>query len=235
MARPQKEGVDYFPINCQFNDKVKLIQAEFGLIGIGCLIKLWQKIYSEKGYYTEWNDDVALVFAQDCKSSANVVKEVVSACLRRGLFDRQMYDQYKILTSAGVQERYAEATERRTSQKIDGRYLLIAIPKNWYDENINAIYVDNNSEKEFDNSQSKVNESKVNESKSNNINLSTTTTDARAIPSDLEIVAYFEENLPDDIAGVEALRWKKMNETKYGWACLPEWKSAADRWIDRIK
>lgn len=33
MSRPQKEGIDYFSLDCQFNDNVKLIQAEFGPVG----------------------------------------------------------------------------------------------------------------------------------------------------------------------------------------------------------
>ena len=162
MARPQKEGIDYFPVDCQFNDDVKLIQAEFGLIGLGILIRIWQKIYGGKGFYTDWNNDVMLMFASECGVGVNVVKEVVFACFRRGLFDRQMYDQYQILTSEGIQERYAEATERRSSQKIDGRYLLIVMPKNWVNVNNNSINADNNSENADDNPQSKVNKSKVN-------------------------------------------------------------------------
>ena len=229
MARPQKEGIDYFPIDCQFNDKVKLIQAEFGLIGIGCLLKLWQKIYSEKGYYTEWDDDVALVFAQDCKAGANVVKEVVSACLRRGLFDRQMYDQYKILTSEGIQERYAEATDRRISQKIDGRYLLIAMPNNWVDVNNNQVNVDNNSVNGVDNTQSKLNKNKLNNTI---LNKETTTTREHSKPPfGFEIVEYFEKR---DLkhAGDQAKRFIEYNE-RLGWECLPDWKKAADAWILR--
>lgn len=227
MARPQKEGIDYFPIDCRFNDKVKLIQAEFGLIGVGCLVRLWQKIYDEKGYYTEWDDDVALVFAQDCKSSANVVKEVVSACLRRGLFDRQKYDQYKILTSEGIQERYAEATERRTSQKIDGRYLLIAMPKNWINVDNNPINADNNSENVDDNTQSKVNKNKIN-------NITTTDTCVHeGMPYGFEIVEYMERKGVQN-AGREALLFIRKNND-YGWTCLPDWKKAVDQWILRIR
>ena len=163
MARPQKEGIDYFSLDCQFNDKVKLIQAEFGPVGIGILVKLWQKIYGEKGYYTAWDNDVALVFAQDCKAGANVVKEVVSACLRRGIFNREKFEQHHILTSEGIQERYAEATERRAVQKIDGRYLLIPMPENWVCVDNNRVNVDNNAENVDNNPQSKVNKSKVKE------------------------------------------------------------------------
>ena len=31
MARPIKEGIDYFSVDCQFSDEEKLIIAEFGL------------------------------------------------------------------------------------------------------------------------------------------------------------------------------------------------------------
>lgn len=231
MSRPQKEGIDYFSLDCQFNDKVKLIQAEFGPVGIGILIKLWQKIYGEKGYYTAWDNDVALVFAQDCKAGANVVKEVVSACLRRGIFDTEKFEQYNILTSEGVQERYAEATERRTVQKIDGRYLLITMPDNWICVNNNMVNVNNNNENADDNPQSKVNNSK---SKLNYFNTTTTTARVRDdIPSDQEILEYFVSRKFDD-PETEAYKFKVYNESR-GWDCLPNWKGAANLWRVRME
>ena len=233
MARPQKEGIDYFPIDCQFSDEVKLIQAEFGLIGLGILVRLWQKIYGGKGFYTKWDDDVALVFASECGVGVSVVKEVVSACLRRGIFNRQKHDQYKVLTSEGIQERYAEATDRRTSQKIDGRYLLIATPKNWVIDDNNSINVDNNSENANDNPQSKVNKSKL-----NNIHTTTTTacasgSDKKEPPTFSEIYLYFkiEHDLQD--AADQAQIFEAYNQ-KRKWDCLPDWKSAADLWVARM-
>lgn len=241
MARPQKEGIDYFSLDCQFNDKVKLIQAEFGPVGIGILVKLWQKIYGEKGYYTAWDDDVALVFAQDCKSGANVVKEVVSACLRRGIFNREKFERHHILTSEGIQERYAEATERRTVQKINELYLLIPMPSHWVSANNNAVNVDNNPENVDDNPQSKVNKSKVNNSIYN------TTTTARAKtdqkdgernvlpPTFTEAYLYFSHDLGlKDRAADEAEKFLIYNDAK-GWKCLPDWKLNANLWAVRMK
>ena len=161
MARPSKEGLEYFSLDCRFSDSVKLIQAEFGLVGIGILIRLWQKIYGERGYYTKWDTDVALVFASECNVGANVVCEVVSACIRRGLFDKNLYDRFGILTSASIQMRFAEATSRRESQKVFADYLLIPVRKNWVSVDNNLISVDNNSKNADDNSQSKVKKSKV--------------------------------------------------------------------------
>lgn len=165
MARPQKGGLDYFSVDCHFSDSVKLIQAEFGLVGIGILIRLWQKIYGEKGYYTKWDTDVALVFSSECNVGANVVNEVVSACIRRGLFDKNKYDRFGILTSASIQEHFAGATSRRESQEVFADYLLIPARKNWVFAYNNPVYVDNNSKNDDDNPQSKVKESKVKYSK----------------------------------------------------------------------
>lgn len=234
MARPQKEGVDYFPVDCQFSDSVKFIGAEFGLIGYGCLVRMWQKIYGGKGYYTRWDDDVALMFAQENKVGVNVVKEVISACIRRGIFDRDMFDRYGILTSEGIQERYAEATERRVSQKIEGRYLLIAMPSNWVNVDNNPINVDNNLENVDENSQSKVNNNKL-----NNINTIKTFAGAPARynkkinpPNGSEVFIYFRDEHDSDSPSTETAGFMAYNQSR-GWACLPDWKAAADLWMAR--
>ena len=49
MGRQIKEGLDYFDLSCQMDDKIKLIQAEFGLKGFAVVVKLYQKIYGGHG------------------------------------------------------------------------------------------------------------------------------------------------------------------------------------------
>lgn len=153
-------GLVYFPLDCHMNDKVKLIQAEFGLVGYAVVIKLWQKIYSDKGYYTEWGRDVALLFSQENGVGGNVVQEVVRACLKRGIFDQGLFEEHGILTSDGIQRRYAEGTARRTSVKIDRRYLLITAPKNWVLGDENLKNADNCGENADGFAQSKVKKNK---------------------------------------------------------------------------
>ena len=216
MARPQKEGIDYFPLSCQFDDGVKLIQAEFGLVGLGILIRLWQKIYAGKGYYTVWDSDVALLFASENDVGGSVVHEVVSACMRRGIFDKSMYDQYGILTSEGIQERYAEATERRGSQKIDFRYLLITAPKNWVNVYNNSVNVDNNSKNVDNNPQSKVNKSKL-------ITLSNERAGAHA-PTREEVCAYCKEK-----GYAFSEKFYSYYQAKL-WRGIEDWKAKADEW-----
>ena len=120
-----KSGLDYFPLNVDLDEKFELIEAEFGLTGFAVVVKLLQRIYGGQGYYCEWTDEVALLFARKIGAGAGVVSEIVEASIRRGIFDRTLYEKYAVLTSRGIQKRYFEAVSRRKSVEVKERYLLI--------------------------------------------------------------------------------------------------------------
>ena len=108
-----KSGLDYFPLDVYLDDGFKLIEAEFGLTGFAVVVKLYQKIYGGFGYYCEWTNEVALLFSRECGVGGNVVSEILAASIKRGIFDKTLYDKYQILTSAGIQKRYFDAVSRR--------------------------------------------------------------------------------------------------------------------------
>lgn len=164
LARPIKDGVDYFPLDVSLDEKFELIEAEFGLTGFAVIVKLYQRIYS-RGYYCEWTNEVALLFSRTCGEGGNVVSEIVSAAIRRGIFDRTMYEKYQILTSAGIQQRYFEAVSRRKIVNVDSRYLLVECTPILKNVSINWINVDNNSQNADHNSQRRVKERRVDKSR----------------------------------------------------------------------
>ncbi len=129
MARPKKTGLVYFPNNTIYDTSLELIIAEFGMQGLGIINRLWQAIYLN-GYYCEWNDDAALLFSHKNGVSGKAVSEVINACFRREIFDKEKFIKYGILTSQGIQKRYFEACEKRTSIEVNEDYLLISAPKN---------------------------------------------------------------------------------------------------------
>lgn len=159
MARPNKEGLDYFTLDCCLNDKIKLIEAEFGLKGFAVVVKLYMKIYKERGYYCEWNDDVAFLFMADMGGNSCVDKklidEVVAASIRRGIFSKQLYDDFGILTSKRVQEQYFEAVSRREKVEVKKEYLLVKVSQNSVFVDRNAVNVNRNSKNESSNTQSR--------------------------------------------------------------------------------
>jgi hypothetical protein len=89
-------------------------------------VRLLCKIYRQ-GYYTDWNDDMALLFAKSAGDGCpfSFVNEVVSELLKRGFFDEALFKRFSILTSHGIQKRYFKAIERRIIIEAREDYLLI--------------------------------------------------------------------------------------------------------------
>ena len=120
-----KSGIDFFPLDVCLDKKFELIEAEFGLTGFGVIVHLLQEIYGKEGYYIEWTEEVALLFARRCGLGGSVVSEIIEASIRRGMFDKEIYDKYHCLTSRGIQKRYFEAVSRRKSLEVDYNILLV--------------------------------------------------------------------------------------------------------------
>lgn len=120
-------SIPYFPLDVHLDDKIELIEAEFGLKGFAVVVKLFQKIYGGQGYYCEWTKDVSLLFSKQTGLGYNDVSEIVSATVRRGIFDKTLFDKYSILTSRGVQKRYFEAVSRRKKVEVKREYLLFNV------------------------------------------------------------------------------------------------------------
>lgn len=120
-----KSGIASFPLEVDLNDKFKLLEAEYGSKGFAILIKLFQHIYS-KGYYATWNIDVGCLFMRErCPDMGwQFVSEVVSCAVKRGIFDKTLYEKYGILTSETIQETYFYATQRRKTVEVEKDYLL---------------------------------------------------------------------------------------------------------------
>lgn len=141
-----KSGIPYFPLECELDSKFELIEAEFGLDGFGVVVKLFQKIYGGKGYYAPWTSEVALVFARRIGLGASAVSEIVNAAVKRGVFDKNLFEKFGILTSKGIQQRYFEAVSRRKQIEVKRAYLLVEVTQICKNVDISAENVDKNGE-----------------------------------------------------------------------------------------
>ena len=125
--RLRKNDLDYFPleINVNQDSKILLLEGKFGLEGFAVLIKLYIKIYGDKGYYCEWNEVEKLLFARMLGIDADRLDEIISTCIKFKIFDKKIYEKYSILTSKGIQERFFFITSRRKKINVENSYLLI--------------------------------------------------------------------------------------------------------------
>lgn len=162
-----KSGLDFFPLDVCLDRKFELIEAEFGLTGFGVIVHLLQEIYGKEGYYIEWTEEVALLFARRIGLGGSVVSEIVDASIRRGMFDKEIYDKYHVLTSRGIQKRYFEAVSRRKSLEVDCNILLVDCAQICPNVNISSKNVNIFSKNADIQKQSRVEESRVEESRVN--------------------------------------------------------------------
>lgn len=160
-----KSGLDFFPLNVDLDNKFKLIEAEFGVTGFGVVVHLLQEIYGQEGYYIEWTEEVALLFAQKYGVGYSAVSEIVGASIRRGMFDKEIFDKYRVLTSRGIQKRYFDAVSRRKTLEVRDNILLVDIAQICKNVNIEHKNVNISSENADSGEQSKVKKSKEEKSK----------------------------------------------------------------------
>lgn len=127
-----KKGIQYFSMDVDFftDSKIQFVDARFGAKGIVITIRLLTLIYRQ-GYYITWNDDEAFLLAKSVGDNvtASLVSDVVQELVKRGFFNEELFNSFKILTSRGIQERYLEACKRRKTVEMDGRYLLYERPE----------------------------------------------------------------------------------------------------------
>ena len=161
-------GIPWFPFDVHLDDKFELIEAEYGLTGFAVVVKLLQKIYGGQGYYCEFTKDVALLFSRNIGVGYNVVSEIVSASIRRGIFDKDIYEKYGVLTSKGIQTRYFEAVNRRINIEVKKEYLLVQVDQKYKNVNILSGNVNILGENVYRNGQSKEEYSREENSIENN-------------------------------------------------------------------
>ncbi|WP_123053119.1 DUF4373 domain-containing protein [Clostridium sp. JN-1] len=201
MARPQKEGLEYFPLDVDMDqdDKVALIEAQHGLVGFGVVVKLLMKIYKH-GYFYEWTEKQQLLFSKRVNVDINSLNAIINDCVKWELFDKNAFETYNVLTSKGIQRRYIEAVGRRQKVKIYKEYLLLD------DETINVyknlVIVDINSNNEEVNAninpQSKVKESKVKKSKEEREGKKVSDDRNSLSEKSLELCKYYETLKPGE-------------------------------------
>ena len=180
MARPRKDGLDYYPMDVNFlgDIKVKKVIRSHGIQAVAVILHLLGTVYRDNGYYATYDDDLLFITADELNLEEKYVKDVVEKLLEVDFFSREQAEKNKVLTSIGIQERYRKATERRISVNINDS-LCIQKPSS------SEVNVDIST-------QSKVKESKVKESKVEDRDASDLAEASKLSKSENEVAKIFE-------------------------------------------
>jgi len=119
MARKNESGISYFPMNTDHhqNSKIKLLINDCGPVAYMVFQFMCSEGYNKDGYFFDASDeDTLTLFASDiCKIPLSTLNQIISCCIKRKLFDGEMYNRFQILTSKRMQSNYLEAVKRRTT------------------------------------------------------------------------------------------------------------------------
>lgn len=149
MARPTKQGLDYFPFDVGFfGDKnIRILKARYRSDGIAVYVKLLCDVYKE-GYYlpVECWEDYMFVIADEIGATIDKVEQVIKFLQSRAMvriFEKDELtglDVDAVITSHGIQKRYAAAMKSRRKKGVDeikrGFWLLTEDEE----KEINAFY-----------------------------------------------------------------------------------------------
>lgn len=171
MARPTKQGLNYYPLDTDFihDIKVRKIMRSNGPQSIAVLLDLLGNIYGDRGYYMQWDDDVRFLVADDVGISEVAVDELIKKAVSVDFFNKELFDKFSILTSHGIQERYLKGAKRKVGLCIQKRYdLTVSAYKNPTSSGVNANNNPNKGGVSDDSyPQKKLKETKVNKNKVN--------------------------------------------------------------------
>ncbi len=220
MARPIKNGLDYFPFDTKPDMKMNAVIRKYGATGLGCLIGLYQKIY-DNGYFIKADFDFIEDLCLELRiEDEDYLKEFIRFCVKKNIFDRGFYESDKVLTSNGIQKRFNEATKRRKCTHDVSNYLVNVCN--------NPVNVCNNPVNVNKSTQSKVKESKGKEI--------IKTKAKKSIPPTLQEVKEYCEKRSNSIdpekfiSHYDASGWMRGKTKIKDWqACVRTWEGNSNK------
>ncbi len=239
MARPTKQGIDYFPLDCTFDSKTEMYLIETGAPGLAVLVTIWQMIYSNNGYYINDDDDLRLIIKRRIDVGINEVSDCINCAVKRRVFSVEQRDTNRILTSKAIQKRYFDAARKKKGVTFDRSFALIPVDsyKNLVSVVINPVVVASNATK-VDVDVKVKEEVKVKELKdlSAKADIPKKKVKQFVAPDAQAVAEYMFSKAPDNLdhANSEAHKFVDYYESK-GWvvgkAPMKSWQAAARNWM----
>jgi hypothetical protein len=118
MARPRSEGLQYFPLDCRFDEKINALIMLHGNDGLAFIIRAWQEAYqNDMGVY----DISSIRFdigAKTLRLSTDNFREILNTCLNLQILHEIDPVGCMKYTSNGIQKRIKRVIGEREYDRI---------------------------------------------------------------------------------------------------------------------
>lgn len=123
MARPQKEGLDYFPhdVYAASDEKIETLVMLYGAKGYAFYFMHLEYIYRKESLSFQVSDaETRQIICNKLQILPEEYEKILQTALKYGCFDKEHYDETGELTSNGVKKRAEPVFEKR--KKMAERY-----------------------------------------------------------------------------------------------------------------
>ena len=109
-----KTGFIYYSVETdRYQDmRIKRLKREFKCNGIAIYDYILCEIYRTNGYFLEWNEDMLFDVSDYFNLDETPIQNIINYCADLGLFDKNILDTKKTLTSPSIQRRFVEWSKK---------------------------------------------------------------------------------------------------------------------------
>ena len=132
----KSQSLKFFPRESKLTTQEQLFMSDFNIFNekrvanqkleafaVYTLLRMKMSDDDDAGYFLNYNKDLLNLLASTLGTDNRFLERVVKRSLERGLFDKVMYEKYKILTSPDIQDKYFFGKQRCTSIRVVKEYL----------------------------------------------------------------------------------------------------------------
>lgn len=120
MARPVKEGMDYFPhdTDAMNDEKVETLMMLYGTKGYAFYFILLERIYRQPNFELDVSDaETRQILSRKITITPQEFETILKSSIKHKCFNKEMYEEYGILTSNGIKKRTTAVVDKREKMR----------------------------------------------------------------------------------------------------------------------
>lgn len=125
MARPRKEGMDYFPhdTDAANDEKIEALRSLYGNDGYAFYFIMLERIYRTADFEIDVSDaetreQTFHILARKIAVTREQFEKMLCTALKWGCFDKVKYEENGIITSEGIKKRASVVVEKREKMRL---------------------------------------------------------------------------------------------------------------------
>ena len=120
MARPRKEGLDYFPhdTDAASDEKIEALTIIYGAKGYAFYFILLERIYRQPNFELDVSDaetreEIKQILCRKMSVTIEEFDRMLKTAFKHGCIDKEEYEKRGVLTSVGIKKRASVVAEKR--------------------------------------------------------------------------------------------------------------------------